>query len=74
MKLRHKVEVHTVQAANQRRRQEDNVDDCENLYNLVLLDVYQTQERILEVVQTVKTETRIIKYIRSARLPHIRQP
>ena len=61
MQLRHKIKVHTIQTTYQRRRQEDDINDREDLYNLVLLDVYQTEEGILEVVQTVKTELCIIK-------------
>ena len=50
MQLRHKVKVHTVQTTDEGRWQEDDVDDREDLDNTVLLNVYQTQERILEVV------------------------
>ena len=61
MQLRHKVKVHAVQTTDKGRRQEDDVDDREDLDNTVLLDVYQTEERILEVVQTVKTEPRVVE-------------
>ena len=61
MKFRHKVEVHTIEATDECRRQEDDVDDREYLNDFVLLNVYQTKEGILEVVQTVKTETGVIE-------------
>ena len=50
MQFRHEVEVHTVEATDEGRRQEDYIYDREDLYNLILLDVYQTEEGILEVV------------------------
>ena len=61
MKFGHKIEVHTIEATDKCRRQEDDVDDGEYLYYFVLLDVYQTEEGILEVVQTVETESSIIE-------------
>ena len=61
MKFRHKIEIHSVQTTDQRRRQEYDIDDREDLNDSVLLDVYQTEKRILQVVQTVKTETRVVK-------------
>ena len=61
MQLRHKIKVHAVQTTDQSWRQEDNIDDRKDLDDSVLLDVYQTEERILQVVQTVKTEPRIVE-------------
>ena len=61
MQFRHEIKIHTVHRRNKRRWKEDNIDDCEYLNNLVLLDINQTEEGILEVVQTVKTKSRVVK-------------
>ena len=61
MQFGHDIKVHTVQATDEGRWQEDDIDDREDLDDTVLLDVYQTEEGILEVVQTVKTETGVVK-------------
>ena len=61
MKFRHKIEVHAVQTTDEGRWQEDDVDDGENLDDPVLFDVYQTEEGILKVIQTVETEFGIIE-------------
>ena len=60
MQFGHDIKVHTVQATDEGRWQEDDIDDREDLDDTVLLDVYQTEEGILEVVQTVKTETGVV--------------
>ena len=61
MQFGHKIKVHSVQTAYECRRKEDDVDDGEDLDDTVLFDINETEECILEVVQTVKTEPRIIK-------------
>ena len=61
MQFRHKVEVHTIQTTYQGRWQEDDIDDREDLNDAVLFDINQTEERILQVVQTVKTKSRIVE-------------
>ena len=61
MKLRHEIEVHSIETTYQSGRQEDDVDDCKDLNDIVLLDVYQTEESILEVVETVETELGVIE-------------
>ena len=49
-------EVHTINTRNERRRHENHCRNREDLYNLVLLDIDQTQSRILDIVQSLKTE------------------
>ena len=61
MQFRHEIKVHTIQTTDQGRWKEDDVNDCKYLDDLILFDVYQTEEGILEVVQTVKTETGVIE-------------
>ena len=61
MQFRHEVEVHSVEATDEGRRQEDDIDDCEDFDDAVLLNINQTKEGILEVVETVKTETSVVK-------------
>ena len=61
IELRHKLEVHTVHAGHEGRRQEDNVYHGEYLDDLVLLDVYETEEGILQVVQTIETELGVLE-------------
>ena len=61
MQFGHKVEVHAVQTTNQCWWQEDDIDHGEYLNDLVLFDVYQTEEGILQVVQTVKTKSGIVE-------------
>ena len=58
--FRHKLEVHTVDGRYERRRHEYNRNDGEYLDYLVLLDVYETEERVLQVVQTVETEVGVL--------------
>ena len=61
MQFRHEIKVHTIQTTDQGRWKEDDVNDCKYLDDLILFDIYQTEEGILEVVQTVKTETGVIE-------------
>ena len=61
MQLGHKVEVHTVHTRNQGGWQEYHIHHSEDFDNLVLLNVYKTEEGILEVVQTVETKTCIFE-------------
>ena len=61
LQLGHNLEVHAVHTGNQCWWQEENIHHGEDLDDLVLLDVYQTEERILEVVQTVESEARVFK-------------
>ena len=61
MQFGHKVEVHTVQTRYKRWRKEDHIHDGEYLDNLVLLDVYQAEEGILQVVQSVESESCVVE-------------
>ena len=62
MKLWHDVEVHTVDARNQCWRHENDRDDGKYLDDFVLLDVNQTEERVLEILQPLKREVRVFKH------------
>ena len=61
MKFRHIYKIHTVETTDEGRRQEDNINDGKYLDYFVLFDINQTEEGILEVVQTIKTETGIVE-------------
>ena len=54
--LRHKTEVHTIDARDKCRGHEHNSNYCENFYHFVLLDIHQAQECILQVFQSFKAE------------------
>ena len=56
MQLGHDRKVHAINTCDQRRGHENHSSHREDLYDLVLLDIDKTQCRILDIVQTLKTE------------------
>ena len=61
MQFGHEVEVHAIHRGDKSGRKEDDIDDSEYLDNLVLFDIYETEEGILQVVETVETKACIFE-------------
>lgn len=61
MQLRHNVEVHSIQTGYQGRRQKDDRNHRKDFDDFVLLQIYKTEERILQVIKPVKTETGVFE-------------
>ena len=54
------LDVHAEEAGNQGRRHEHEGHKGENLHDLVLVEVDDTENCILQVFQTLKTEVSVV--------------
>ena len=60
MQFGHKTKIHTIDAGNEGGRKKDDGNHRENLNDFILLQIYQSQESILQIFQSLKIKFGIV--------------